>query len=73
MSISAKGDHREILLDEIKEQGYDAKSLEVNPMIEPNIETLLIAEADMFPNNDTLIVEISFYGQAGTRPLHDVI
>jgi len=42
-------------------------------MIEPNIETLLIAEADMFPNNDTLIVEISFYGQAGTRPLHDVI
>jgi len=23
-------------------------------MIEPNIETLLIAEADTFPNNDTL-------------------
>lgn len=54
MSTSAKGDHREILLDEIKEQGYDAKSLEVNPMTEPNIKTFLITEAGMFPNNNAL-------------------
>jgi len=33
------------------------KSLEVDAMIKPNIETLLIAGADTFPNNDTLKME----------------